>query len=224
MKVLAGYTRNTKRVMFRAASTAVSTATVTAARRLGIVTHPCHRPTRRSNSSDRDTTAAAHRRDVTDDDTPVCIDTLKVGQVFSLHRTFTPADVAAFARLSRDANPVHLDPNAAAAAGLGGRGPVVHGMLCASLFSGIIGTRFPGAVYATQSLAFRRPVMVGEQIVAEVELVRLGGSRATFATRVLRRKGRDAGDGDGDGDGDGVEVILDGSALAFLKGVERPAS
>jgi hypothetical protein len=64
---------------------------------------------------------------------------LKVGQIFSLRRAFTADDVASFARLSEDANPIHLDAAAARAAGF--PGPVVHGMLCASLFSGIIGTR-----------------------------------------------------------------------------------
>ena len=73
-------------------------------------------------------------------------------------RAFTADDVAEFARLSHDANPIHLDPTAAARAGF--PGPVVHGMLCASLFGAIIGTRFPGAVYAAQSLRFA-PVLVG---------------------------------------------------------------
>ena len=95
-------------------------------------------------------------------------------------------------------------------------------MLCASLFSGIIGTRFPGAVYATQSLSFRRPVMVGERVTAEVELVKLGGSRATFATRVMVVRRRVKG-GKNDRDEE-LELVLDGSALALLKGVERRQS
>jgi hypothetical protein len=45
----------------------------------------------------------------------------------------------------------------------------------------------------TQSLAFRRPVLVGESVTAEVEVVRMSGSRATFATRVWRLKGEDGG-------------------------------
>lgn len=118
--------------------------------------------------------------------------------MFSAERAFTADDVAAFARLSHDANPIHLDPTAAARAGF--PGPVVHGMLCASLFGAIIGTRFPGAVYATQSLAFRAPVLVGESVVAEVRLTKIGGTRAFFATRVRR----------------GEDVVLDGTALALL--------
>jgi|AntAceMinimDraft_5_1070358.scaffolds.fasta_scaffold29574_1 hypothetical protein len=70
-------------------------------------------------------------------------DVLWVGRIFRVRRTFTAEDVATFARLSGDANPIHSHSDAAAAAGLGLCGPVVHGMLAASLFSGIIGTRFP---------------------------------------------------------------------------------
>lgn len=144
-----------------------------------------------------------------------------MGRVFSTTRAFTAEDVAAFARLSGDLNPIHLDEAAAAAAGVKGVDGrrVVHGMLCASLFSAIIGSRFPGAIYATQSLAFRRPVAVGEEVTAEVELVRLGGTRAMFATRVLRRVGGGAyAEGGGGGE---VEVVLDGSAVALIRGVKR---
>ena len=75
--------------------------------------------------------------------------------MFSAERAFTADDVAEFARLSQDANPIHVDSTAAVRAGF--PAPVVHGMLCASLFGAIIGTRFPGAVYATQSSRFAPP-------------------------------------------------------------------
>ena len=210
--------------------TAATSSATAVAQRLGVVT--LHQSTRQQQQQQQqqhhrrvkfnnDARDHINSRDVTEDDAPVDVHTLKVGQIFSLHRTFTTDDVATFARLSQDFNPIHVDQNAAAAAGLGGGrhgrdgdGPVVHGMLCASLFSGIIGTRFPGAVYATQSLSFRRPVMVGERVTAEVELMKLGGSRATFATRVMRRRVN------GDGEEDTREVVLDGSALALLKGAK----
>lgn len=46
--------------------------------------------------------------------------------------------------------------------------PVVHGILTASLFSFIFGTRLPGAVYVSQSLSFRAPVFFGEEIEAKI--------------------------------------------------------
>ena len=76
-------------------------------------------------------------------------------------------------------------------------------MLCASMFGAIIGTKFPGAVYATQSLAFRKPVRVNEVVRAEVEVTRVRGGRVQFATRVVKE--------------DGGDVALDGDAMAMIR-------
>ena len=67
---------------------------------------------------------------------------LTVGHALRERRRFTEADVAAYAAVSGDRNPVHLDD--AVARELGGflRGRVVHGMLVASLFPSIIAARF----------------------------------------------------------------------------------
>ena len=67
---------------------------------------------------------------------------LSVGHALRERRRFTEADVAAYAAVSGDRNPVHLDD--AIARELGGfqRGRVVHGMLLASLFPSIIATSF----------------------------------------------------------------------------------
>ena len=67
---------------------------------------------------------------------------LSVGQALRERRGFTEDDVAAYAAVSGDRNPVHLDD--AIARELGGfqRGRVVHGMLLASLFPSIIATSF----------------------------------------------------------------------------------
>ena len=67
---------------------------------------------------------------------------LKVGGVLrSARRRFTPEDVAAYAAVSGDRNLVHLDDAFARGAGFA-RGPVVHGMLAASLFPALIASRF----------------------------------------------------------------------------------
>lgn len=65
--------------------------------------------------------------------------------------TFHQQHVDSFVQLTGDSNPIHT-----AAAGH----PVVPGILAASLFPGIIGTRFPGALYTKQDLTFRRPIEV----------------------------------------------------------------
>lgn len=56
------------------------------------------------------------------------------GLVLSARRVFTQEDVDAFLQLTGDANPIHRRH--------GGANAVVPGLLCASLFPGIIGSNF----------------------------------------------------------------------------------
>eukprot|EP00775_Hariotina_reticulata_P008604 gene8604-8785_t len=83
-------------------------------------------------------------------------------------RVFLEEDAVAFTRLTGDSNPIHTDVSAAAAAGLSGT--ILPGMLMAAMFPAIIGSRFPGALYLTQTLKFRRQAAVGSEITAEVTL------------------------------------------------------
>src|SRR5215472_15470269 len=89
---------------------------------------------------------------------------LHVDDVFEIARTFSREDVLAFAALSGDYSPLHVDPEYAATTEFGGC--VVHGLLLASLFSQLVGMRLPGrpALYLGQDLNFRRPVLVGETV------------------------------------------------------------
>jgi acyl dehydratase len=86
------------------------------------------------------------------------LSTLVPGAEFTVQRRFSADDVAAFVSLTGDANAIHIDAGAAAAAGLAA--PILPGILMASLFPAIIGSAFPGAVYASQTLKFRRPAEV----------------------------------------------------------------
>ncbi|GAB2766939.1 MaoC family dehydratase [Rhabdobacter roseus] len=84
----------------------------------------------------------------------------------TLHSTFThafrftQADVEAFAQVTGDNNPLHLD--AAYAATTPFKRPIIHGMLGASVFTKVLGTEFPGfgSVYLKQTLDFLRPMFV----------------------------------------------------------------
>ncbi|XP_035821223.1 (R)-specific enoyl-CoA hydratase isoform X2 [Zea mays] len=98
---------------------------------------------------------------------------LSVGHALRERRRFTEDDVAAYAAVSGDRNPVHLDD--AVARELSGfqRGRVVHGMLVASLFPSVIAASFPGAVYASQTLKFAAPVYVGDEVVARVKALNI---------------------------------------------------
>jgi acyl dehydratase len=90
-------------------------------------------------------------------------------QSHAMHKTFTQAEVDAFLVITGDANPLHSDKNgAAAAAGFGG--PILPGVLLTSMFPAIIGSTFPGAVYASQNVSYRAPALIGQPVVAQVRL------------------------------------------------------
>ena len=91
---------------------------------------------------------------------------LAVGQEACLEHTFRQEDVTQFATLCGDNQPLHLDADFAARTFF--KQPIVHGMLTASLFSTLIGTRLPGpgSIYIGQELKFLRPVYMNETVRA----------------------------------------------------------
>jgi 3-hydroxybutyryl-CoA dehydratase len=95
---------------------------------------------------------------------------LAVGQTAEMSRVVGAADIEAFAEVSGDMNPVHLDEAYAKTTTFGER--IAHGMLSASYISAILGTKLPGpgAIYLSQSLRFRRPVKIGDLVVAKVTI------------------------------------------------------
>lgn len=94
-----------------------------------------------------------------------------IGEKATLSRTVSEADIAEFARISGDVNPVHLDEAYARNTRFGGR--IAHGMLAASFISATLGTRLPGpgAIYLNQTLKFTAPVRAGDTITTTVEVL-----------------------------------------------------
>lgn len=109
---------------------------------------------------------------------------LAVGQEASLSNTVNEKDIVAFADISGDRNPVHLDADYAAATMFKER--IAHGMLSAAYISAVFGMKLPGpgAIYLSQTLAFKAPVKIGATVVATVKLVELmpEKKRARFET------------------------------------------
>lgn len=91
----------------------------------------------------------------------VTYDELTIGQSARLLRTVTLEDIQAFAAVSGDINPAHL--NAEYADDTMFNGVIAHGMLGAALISALFGTQFPGpgTIYLGQELKFTRPVRIG---------------------------------------------------------------
>lgn len=101
----------------------------------------------------------------------VIYDEIAVGQSARLLRTLTLADVQAFASVSGDVNPLHLD--AAYANETLFHGMIAHGMWGGALISALLGTQFPGpgTVYLEQDLRFTKPVRIGDTLTVTVTVM-----------------------------------------------------
>jgi 3-hydroxybutyryl-CoA dehydratase len=112
---------------------------------------------------------------------------LSVGRSAETERMVGAADIDAFAAVSGDVNPVHLDAAYAATTQFGER--IAHGMLAAAFISAVLGVKLPGpgAIYLSQSLRFRRPVKIGDAVTARATVTALDERRGqvTFATVCL---------------------------------------
>jgi 3-hydroxybutyryl-CoA dehydratase len=95
---------------------------------------------------------------------------LHVGMEASIAHIVSREAIQAFADLSGDNNPIHLDEDYAKETPF--RRPVAHGILSASYISAIFGTKLPGpgSIYISQTLNFRAPVHIGDHVIATVRL------------------------------------------------------
>jgi 3-hydroxybutyryl-CoA dehydratase len=91
-----------------------------------------------------------------------------VGDSAEITKTIEQADVDAFAAVTGDHNPVHVDEEFAKTTRFGRR--IAHGMLTASLISSVLANKLPGegSIYLGQSLKFVAPVFPGDAITARV--------------------------------------------------------
>lgn len=115
------------------------------------------------------------------------IEDLSIGQAAEFSRTVGEADIQAFADVTGDTNPVHLDADYAATTSFGER--IAHGMLSAGYISAALGTTLPGpgAVYLSQSLNFKRPVRIGDTVVVKVAVTTIDEAkgRVTLSTTCI---------------------------------------
>ena len=98
---------------------------------------------------------------------------LAVGMEASYSRKVSAADITQFADVTGDKNPVHLDEAYAAKTIF--KAPIAHGMLTAGYISTVFGMELPGpgAIYISQTLNFRAPVMIGDEVIARVKVMEL---------------------------------------------------
>ena len=111
------------------------------------------------------------------------LEDLELGMEASHEKTVSEDDIASFAEVSGDYNPVHMDENYAAGTFFKCR--IAHGMLTASFISTVLGTRLPGpgCIYLSQNLRFLAPVRIGDTVkaLARVASLDMTKRRAQFA-------------------------------------------
>jgi len=114
-----------------------------------------------------------------------------IGEEATLTKLVNDIDIKAFAQISGDDNPVHMNDEYAKGTMFGGR--IAHGMLVAGLISAVLGTMLPGpgAIYLSQQLRFLAPVRPGDEVTARAEVTSWDPEkgRVTLFTEVANQKG-----------------------------------
>ncbi len=95
---------------------------------------------------------------------------LSVGMFHETVHKIEDSDIQAFAEVSGDFNPLHMNDEFAKTTMFGER--IAHGALTASYISGILGNNLPGpgCIFTHLSMRFRRPVFIGSTVVVRAEV------------------------------------------------------
>ncbi|WP_374336575.1 bifunctional enoyl-CoA hydratase/phosphate acetyltransferase [Methyloversatilis sp.] len=134
---------------------------------------------------------AQHETPITEWIENITYDELTVGQSARLLRTLTLADIQAFAAVSGDTNPAHMNPEYAEDTLF--HGVIAHGMWGGALISALLGTQFPGpgTIYLDQALHFAKPVRIGDTLAVTATVVSKDDEkkRVELDCQVLNQKG-----------------------------------
>lgn len=137
------------------------------------------------------------------------LEELIVGMVAEKRVTVTEARIQHFAEASDDFNPVHMDD--AFASRTAYRGRIAHGLLSASFGSAVVGTILPGAgaIYLGQTMAFHKPVRIGDDVVSRVTVAAIDEAAARVTLRCEAFVGED--------------LVMDGEAVVRVPRRRRAA-
>ncbi len=124
---------------------------------------------------------------------------LQVGQSAERTKLMTESLINAYAELTGDFSPVHIDEAAAAKTRFGTR--IAHGMLSVSFLSALIGMDLPGpgTIWVAQALKFKQAVKLGDTITWRVEVLELfpERKRATLSAVCRNQRGETVIEGEG---------------------------
>ncbi len=127
---------------------------------------------------------------------------MKPGDVARRSRTVQASDIELFTAMTGDRNPIHYDPELAAATRFGGivvQGGVTTGLLNALVAEDLPG---PGSVFLQVSWRFLAPVRPGEVLTAEARVLEVRADKPVTTLETTVRTG------------DGV-VVVDGTAVVW---------
>ena len=134
-----------------------------------------------------------------------------VGDSAEITKTIEQADIHAFADVTGDHNPVHIDEAFAQTTRFGRT--IAHGMLSASLISAVLANKLPGAgsVYLGQTLQFVAPVFPGDEITARVTVKEIREDKPIVKLETVCINQRD-------------EVVIRGEATVLVHRLHRKES
>lgn len=126
-----------------------------------------------------------------------------VGDSAEVTKIIDEADIQAFAEVTGDRNPIHLDDAFAKTTRFGRR--IAHGMLSASLISAVLANKLPGegSVYLGQTLQFVAPVFPGDEVTARVTVKEIREDKPIVKLETICINQRD-------------EVVIRGEATVLL--------
>jgi len=109
---------------------------------------------------------------------------LKVGDSFTVKRTFTETDMTAFATITRDYNPVHFDDRFAAAKKFNGR--ICHGLQVAAMLTEIGGQM--GWLASVMNFRFKKPVYFGDTVTCKLTITEIDARNRARAFAAYHNK------------------------------------
>jgi phosphate acetyltransferase len=121
----------------------------------------------------------------------VVYDDIFIGQTAAQSRTLTQSDIQAFATVTGDVNPAHLDSEYANHTLF--HGVIAHGMWGGALISTILGTQLPGpgTIYLEQNLHFVKPVRIGDALTISATVTTKDDAkkRVTLDCQIVNQRG-----------------------------------
>ena len=135
-------------------------------------------------------------------------DLIHIGSTASITKLVEKTDVGIFANITSDTNPIHLDDEYARNSQFGRR--IAHGMLISGYISAVLGTLLPGpgSIYLSQSLSFKFPVYIGDEITVTVTVTNIREDKPIVTLKTICKNQEE-------------RIVIDGEAVLLCPQLVR---